>query len=281
MNPFFSFLIGMTLCALTVSQAAAHSMKEALDELQQSERYLQQVNRVAPDFTLEDAWGRKHGLADYRGKIVVLNFIYARCKEACPLQSQLLAKVQEQINATPMRDQVQFVTVATDTGDAAPTAEIMRAYGKIHGLDSANWVFLFHGAAAPDTGIRVAKTYGLEFVVVSGEEQMHGVVTHVIDPQGVMKARFHGLRFKPEHLTTFVDSLLHSDHDEGWADAGSVSLPWWETQKYQLIIGLLLILGLPLLVAGGLHLKRYIARHRSAPSSVNASQDAGSSRPDA
>jgi len=180
MNLSFSFLLGMTLYALTTSQATAHSMKEALDELQQSERYLQQVNRVAPD-----------------------------------------------------------------------------------------------------TGIRVAKTYGLEFVVVSGEEQMHGVVTHVIDPQGVMKARFHGLRFKLEHLTAFVSSLLRSDHDEGWADAGSVSLPWWETQKYQLIIGLLLILGLPLLVAGGLHLKRYIARHRSAPSSVNASQDAGSSRPDA
>lgn len=134
LNSSFSFLLGMTLCALTASQAVAHSMKEALDEPQQSEPYLQQVNRVAPDFTLEDAWGRKHSLADYRGKVVVPNFIYARCEEACPLQSQLLAKVQEQINATPMRNQVQFVTVATDTEDAAPTAEIMRAYGKTHGL---------------------------------------------------------------------------------------------------------------------------------------------------
>jgi len=282
-NSVRSFLLGVALCALTASQAAAHSMKEALDELQQSEPYLQPMNRAAPDFTLEDAWGRKHSLADYRGKIVMLNFIYARCKEACPLQSQLLAKVQEQINATPMRDQISFVTVATDTEDAASTAEVMRDYGKAHGLDRATWVFLFRGGAGtPDTGIKVAKTYGLEFVVVSGEEQMHGVVTHVIDRQGITKARFHSLRFKPERLTAFVSGLLHSDHDEGWAGARSALLLWWKTTQYQWVIGLLLVLGFPLLVVSGLALRRYKARHRSvAPGPVDAMRDADSSRADA
>ncbi len=279
-NSSRSFLLGIALCALTMSQAAAHSMKEARDELQQSEPYLQPVNRVAPDFTLEDAWGRQHSLAEYRGKVVVLNFIYARCKEACPLQSLLLAKVQKQINATPMRDQVQIVTVATDTEDAASTAKVMRDYGKTHGLEPANWVFLFRGASgAPDDGIKTAKTYGLDFVVVSGEEQMHGVVTHVIDQQGMMKARFHGLRFKPEHLTAFVGSLLLADHDEGWAGAGSAWLRWWKHTQYQFVMVFLLFLGLPLLVVSGLALKRYKARHRSvAPGPVDA---AGSSRPDA
>ena len=38
------------------------------------------ADRIAPDFVLEDTEGRKIGLADYRGKTVVLNFIYARCK---------------------------------------------------------------------------------------------------------------------------------------------------------------------------------------------------------
>lgn len=206
--------------------------------LTQSEPYLQPVNRVASDFTLEDAWGRRHSLTEYRGKVVVLNFIYARCKEVCPLQSHFLAKVQERIDATPLRDQVRFVTVATDTENAASTAEVMRDYGKIHGLDPANWVLLFRGASgAPDARIKAAKTYGLEFVVVSGEEQMHGVVTHVIDPQGVMKARFHGLRFKPEHLTTFVNSLPHSDHNENEVSAGN-TLP----QRLKIIKNKLLII---------------------------------------
>lgn len=282
MNSSRSFFLGMALCALTALPAAAHSMKEALNE-PQSEPYLQPVDRAAPDFTLEDAWGRNHNLTDYRGKIVVLNFIYARCKEACPLQSLLLAKIQKQIDATSMRDQVQFVTVATDTEDAASTAEVMRGYGETHGLDPANWVFLFRGAGgAPDAGINAAKTYGLDFVVVSGEEQMHGVVTHVIDQQGIMKARFHGLRFKPEHLTAFIGGLLHSDHDASKVGAGSAVLRWWNTLGGRWFMGLLLVLGFLLLVVSRLGLKRYKTRHRSvAPGPVNAMQDAGSSRPDA
>ena len=285
MKPLFSLVIGLTLWTLAASQAAAHTA----EELREGEPFLQLTASPAPDFALEDAGRRTIRLADYRGKVVVLNFIYARCKEACPIQSLMLANVQAQINATPMREQAQFVTVATDTEDAAATAEVMRGYGKIHGLDPANWVFLYRGSGAPDAGIKVAKTYGLEFVLIPGEEeQMHGVVTHVIDQQGMMRARFHGLRFKPEHLTEFVNILLQPDHDEGWAGAGSALLRWWKTPQNRWYMGLL-VLGLPLLVLSGLVWRRLQARRKAvAPDSgrpVDATREAhdtgSTSRPDA
>ena len=116
---------------------------------------------------------------------------------------------------------------------------------------------------------------------------MHGVVTHVIDQDGVMRARFHGLKFQPLHLTAFVNTLLYPDHDEGWAGAGSAPLRWWKTPRDRWFMGLL-VLGIPLLVVSGLVLRRYKARRRSvAPDSgrsVDATRevrDAGSSRPDA
>lgn len=282
MNIPFSIFLGMLLCVMTASQAAAHSMQEAMNELRQSEPYLQPVHQVAPGFSLEDAWGRQHKLADYRGKVVVLNFIYARCKEACPLHNVLLAKIQKQIEAIAIQDQVQFVTIATDIEDAASTAAIMRNYGKSYNLDPANWVLLSGGSSnAPDAGINAAKTYGLDFVVVSGEEQMHGVVTHVIDQQGMMKARFHGLRFQPEHLTAYVSNLLRPEHDEALVNAGSTPHRWWETWKHQWLTGLLLIPGLALLVLSVIRLKRLKARRGAdAPALVNAMPDADSSRRD-
>lgn len=98
---------------------------------------------------------------------------------------------------------------------------------------------------------------------------MHGVVTHVIDQQGTMRARLHGLKFKPEHLAAFVGSLLHSNHDGGLVSAESVLPERWKPTQYQLVIGLLLGLGLPLLVVGGLALKRGKARHSAVtPGSV-------------
>src|SRR3970282_2859148 len=142
------------------------------------------VNYEAPGFALEDPDGRKVSLADFRGKAVILNFIYARCKEACPLHSELIAKIQAQVNATLMRDLVHFVTIATDTEDAAATAQVMRGHGTIHGFDPANWVFLYRGSGAPDSGINTAQAYGLEFTPAPEGDTSHGVVPHVINQAG-------------------------------------------------------------------------------------------------
>jgi len=283
MKTFPRFILGAGLWLLAAG-AGAHSVNEVLKEIQEQDRYIQMVNYEAPGFALEDPHGRKVSLADFRGKIVILNFIYARCTDACPLHSELIAKIQAQVNATLMRDLVQFVTIATDTEDAAATAQVMRGHGKIHGLDPANWVFLYRGTGAPDSGINTAKAYGLEFTPTPEGDQMHGVVTHVIDQQGKMKARFHSLRFKPEHLTAFVNTLLYPDHDEGWAGAGSALLRWWKTPRDRWFIGLL-VLGFPLLVLSGLALRRFRARRKAiAQSSANPAglahegHEAGSTR---
>ena len=279
--PLFIFGAGLWLLA---AGAGAHSTDEVLRELQEQDRYIQIMNHKAPGFTLEDPHGRKVSLADFRGKAVILNFIYARCKEACPLHSELITKIQAQVNATLMRDQVQFVTIATDTESAAATAQVMRGHGKIHGLDPANWVFLYRGTGAPDSGINTAKAYGLEFTPTPEGDQMHGVVTHVIDQDGVMRARFHGLRFQPFHLTAFVNTLLYPDHDEGWAGAASALLRWWKTSRDRWRMGLL-ILGIPLLVLSGLALRRFRARRKAAAESsanpaglAHEGREAGSTR---
>ena len=250
--------LGLTLWLMMMLHAAAHTTEEVLSQIRQSEPYLQITDSVAPDFVLEDAAGRKIGLADYRGKAVVLNFIYARCKDACPLHSELLAKVQAQVNATLMRDQVQFVTIATDTEDAAATAEVMRGHGKIHGLDPANWVFLYRGSGAPNSGINIAKAYGLEFTPTPDGDQMHGVVTHVIDLDGVMRARFHGLKFQPFYLTAFVNTLLYPDHPE---DSAGTRAREHEGLRYPWIISLVVLM-VALLVVSWLVLRRRRAQHK-------------------
>ena len=100
---------GFTLLTGVAAPAGAHSLKSVEDQLRQDERYLQLMNQLAPKFALEDAYGNQVSLDDFKGKVVVLNFVYARCKDECPLHSRFIASVQNQINQTPMREQVQFV----------------------------------------------------------------------------------------------------------------------------------------------------------------------------
>lgn len=201
--------------SLVASSTLAHahaSVEEVVADIKSRERYLEVVDREPPPFVLEDAAGRRVALSDFTGQVVVLNFLYARCRDVCPLHSALLAKVQRQLRDAGLQEGVQFISVATDTEEAQATVELLRQHGASHGLDPANWEFLYRGAAPAATTVQLAERYGLLFTPTPDGAQMHGVVTHVIDPDGRLRARFHGLRFAPENLVLHVAALLHGDH---------------------------------------------------------------------
>lgn len=238
-------LLAAALLAVAARPAAAHHVAEAAEQIQKRDIFFQAMDRPAPGFALETADGRTVSLRDFRGKVVVLDFIYARCKEECPLQSDLLAKIQREINLTPMRGLVAFVSVATDTEDARATARIMRGYGAQHGFDPANWAFLYRGSGPPDAGITAAAAYGLKFVVEKGD-QMHGVVTEVIDQAGHLRGRFFGLKFDPTDLILFVNALTNDppgEHSAKAAAAGSAGAaeipPWSDAALAALGLGLI------------------------------------------
>ncbi|MEY9629014.1 cytochrome oxidase Cu insertion factor (SCO1/SenC/PrrC family) [Sinorhizobium fredii] len=133
-----------TLVAL-IAPAAAHSLEEVDQDLRDKERYFQAVDSEAPGFSLQDAGGHMVSLGSLRGKVVVLNFVYTNCPDVCPLHAERIAEIQKMVNQTPMKEMVEFVTITTDPKhDIGP---VLRDYGKAHGLDPKNWVFM---TSAPD-----------------------------------------------------------------------------------------------------------------------------------
>lgn len=213
----------MTVLAFIVP-AFAHHPGADLDKLMGSEeKYFQAINApAAPAFELADADGDPVSLSDFMEKVVVLNFVFAGCTDVCPLHSDLIARVQAMVNDTPMKDMVQFLTVTTDP--ATDTPEIMKAYGEACGLDPHNWMFLTTREGQPDNATRkLAEEYDQRFDPLDNGQQMHGVVTHVIDRGGRFAAKFHGLRFDPLNLVMYVNGLTNnveptdsSERDGGW-----------------------------------------------------------------
>lgn len=210
---FGAAAVALALSVTITAPAFAHSLTELEKELLKREAYVQLVERPAPAFNLLDASGKEVKLSDFRGKIVVLWFVFAGCTDVCPLQSQAIAEMQAQINLTPMRDMVQFITITTDPTKDTP--EIMQAYGPTQGLDPANWVFLTSGSNGPeDATRRLAREYGLEFTPTEDGAQFHGVVTHLIDRDGQMRARYHGLKFGPTNFIVHVNALTNNYHHQ-------------------------------------------------------------------
>jgi protein SCO1 len=211
-----SIAFGLSVLGLATAfgaSAKAHSLDEVEAETSQRERYFQPIDKPAPDFTLRDANGHTFKLGDFHGKVVVLHFIYTHCPDVCPLHAERLAQMQSMVKQGHMQERVQFITITTDP--SRDTADVMREYGKAHGLDPANWLFLTTTADEPeDTTRRLAQSFGHKFTKEEDGYQMHSIVTHVIDREGRWRGNFHGLKFEPMNMVVFVNALVNDVHPE-------------------------------------------------------------------
>ena len=201
---------GIALCVLvlTLAPAGAHSLADLQAMLHDREQNFQPIDKAAPEFALQDAEGRPVTLVDFRGKVVVLHFIYTNCRDGCPRHAEHIAQIQSLIHQSPMKRRVQFVTITTDPG--RDRGSILAQYGRAHDLDPVNWVFLTTKPGQPeDTTRKIAERYGHKFEKRENGYQLHGVVTHVIDKEGRWRANFHGLTFEPTNLVVFVNALVN------------------------------------------------------------------------
>lgn len=204
------FLLALVILLTHTSTAIAHHPGADLDKVMgNKEKFFQQIDRKAPVFELRDVNDRPVELDDLRQKIVVLNFIYTKCPDICPLHAQYLSKVQSMINRTPMKERVQFVSITTDPVN--DTADILKNYGEVHGSNAINWTYLTTRPGQPENTTRnLARAYGHKFAKTGDDYQVHSVVTHVIDRNGRWAANFHGLRFNPVNLVLYVNGLTNN-----------------------------------------------------------------------
>jgi protein SCO1/2 len=208
MRSIVGWILAFATAAALATAAHAHSLEELQAMLLENEKYFQPVDKPAPQFTLQDADGKVYRLTDFRGKVVVLHFIYAGCPDVCPLHAERIAEIQAMVNRTPMKDMVQFISISTDPEHDTP--EILRPYGTAHGLSDANWVFLTTMPGQPaDLTRKLVEAYGHKFIRAENEQLVHGIVTHVIDKDGRWRANFHGLKFASVNLILFINALTN------------------------------------------------------------------------
>jgi protein SCO1 len=86
--------------------------------------------KPAPELALKNSLGQPINLAQYKGKAVLLTFIYTHCPDICPLIVSHLKTAQAQLGAKAKG--LQIVAVSTDPrGD---TPKTVAAFLKLHGM---------------------------------------------------------------------------------------------------------------------------------------------------
>lgn len=87
---------------------------------------------AAPPFTLDDQFGTPVSLSDYRGKAVLLTFLYVNCPDVCPLITAALRTTTDRLGAKAK--DVQVVAISVDPVGDTPKAvrTYLAARGVLH-----------------------------------------------------------------------------------------------------------------------------------------------------
>lgn len=119
--------------AALVVALSALALAACGDTSKASEQYrgdpLGSVAKPAPEIALRNSLGAPVKLSGFRGKAVLLSFLYADCPDVCPLIAAKLAAVRRRLGT--QADTVQLLAVSVDPEGDTPARvnQFLRAHG--------------------------------------------------------------------------------------------------------------------------------------------------------
>jgi protein SCO1/2 len=157
----------------------------------------------APDFALASHQGGRVALHDLRGKVVAVAFIYTSCTDVCPLLTEKMAQVRDELGPD-LVGSITFVSITVDP--ERDTLEVLKAYAEAFGADRGGWHFLTgEPAAVRDT----ARRYGVAVSAREGADVDHTLLTSLIDRHGTLRVQYLGYRFDPDEFRRDLMSLVN------------------------------------------------------------------------
>jgi len=207
-NPLLLVLLG--LCAL-LSQSCSNGQSVASpnQDLELS------VLGEAQDFELTNRDESRVTLSDFRGKVVLITFIYASCPDdICLMQDFDLMAVRNGLNRA---SQEQLVLMSISFDPEIDTPQILKTYAEAKGFDIPNW---YHLTGSQEEITKVTDEYGVSYELVPSEEETHAdgtVHTHsrsfrhlsqvvIIDQEGMIRSQYLGIKIGEQVLP--VENML-------------------------------------------------------------------------
>lgn len=158
----------------------------------------------AADFQLSDASGTPASLAAYRGRPVLLSFLYTSCPDVCPLIAQRTRQALDQLGANAAQVAVLFVSV----DPAGDSPEGARAFMARHGLEGPDRRYLLGDEAALRP---VWAAYGVASFAnpagADGGPVGHTDAVYLIDREG-RKRTYLPVEAQPYEIATGLRRLL-------------------------------------------------------------------------
>ncbi|HKQ99957.1 MAG TPA: SCO family protein [Pyrinomonadaceae bacterium] len=167
---------------------------------------LPKAGDAVPDFQLVNQDGKPVRLAQYKGRALLLTFIYTRCPvpDYCALMSSNFAEIERELKKDPdLYKRTHLLSISFDP--AYDTPKVLRSYGAAQtgNYDKetfAHWEFVTGEAEEVK---KVAQFFGLTYVPEK-DQITHTLQTALISPDGKLVKLYSGNEWKPSEVLSDV-----------------------------------------------------------------------------
>jgi len=177
------------LLALLLAPLLAFAQERAVldpaDALRASQSAL---GRTIPDPTLLDREGRPVRLSSFRGRPLLVSFIYTGCFEVCPATTRSLDASVQALQAR--FGERQFNVVSIGFNQPADSPQAMKAFAAQHRIARTNWDFLSAPAAVVEP---LTREFGFLYAPTPAGFD-HVLQVSLVDAQGRIVRQVYGDR---------------------------------------------------------------------------------------
>jgi len=165
--------------------AAANALTQ--DTVIRGNKAYREVGEKLPTFALYDQTGAVLKSDRFRGKQIMLNFIYSRCPIAtmCPAATLRFQETQKAARAAGVTN-LELVSITLDPEFDTPG--VLKEYATARGIDTSNWSFL----TGPEGAIKSLLAQFGVFAEFEGSLLKHTLATLLIDENGKILDRADG-----------------------------------------------------------------------------------------
>lgn len=197
-------LFGIFILMLTLHSIAEATTADKSDYTpEQAISYSQSaIGRTLANYHFTDSLGQDVYMDDFRGKPLLVSFIYTSCADSCPIITQTLANAVASARDALGEDSFSVVTIGFDSASDSP--ERMRYFAKRQGIDVSDWKFL-----SADLPTMVGFAENLGFIYYSSPKGYdHLSQVTVIDAKGVVYRQVYGQTFELPLLVEPLKELV-------------------------------------------------------------------------
>jgi len=163
------------------------------------------VIRPAPDFTLSTQDGKPFRLADQRGKVLLVSFVFTTCSGSCPATTHRMGQVQQELKSRGMLkdDRIRLLSITLDP--ARDTPEVLRNYMNLYDADAVSWTFL---TGALETVQKTIAAWGMWAKPAANGQLDHPSRVFLVDSEGRIREIYNLDYFKSPWVCDDIQLLL-------------------------------------------------------------------------